>query len=234
MKYLISALPDGVVLSDEQVQAFRRYAELLTTWNERINLTAITDDYGIQVRHFADSLSVAAAADFTQPLTLADLGSGGGFPGLPLKIAFPQLDVTLVDSVSKKVRFMEEVIGELALAGARTVDARIETVGQQADHREAFDVVTARAVAYMPVLAEYMLPLCKVGGLCVAMKGDSAQREAGDAANAFAALGGALREIKRVDLPGVEEGHYLIVIEKLHPTPEAYPRRIGKPAKSPL
>ncbi len=229
----------GVALDSQQAGALLRYRDLLVEANRRFNLTALTDDASILVLHFLDSLTAvqvirAIQAGHDASLDLIDVGTGGGFPGLPLKIALPELRVTLMDSTAKKVRFCADVIRALDLQGVRAIQDRAEEAGHRPEHRERYDVVIARAVAPMPTLAEYLLPLARVGGTCIAMKGSDAQAEAGRAAGAIARLGGAVSAVMPVSLPGRDDQRALIIISKLLPTPQPYPRRGGAPRKSPL
>lgn len=222
-------------LTPAQVAAFQTYADELRAWNEKFNLTAITQPMDIQVKHFLDSLSLlkvlpAGAARFS----LVDVGSGAGFPGLPLKIINPHLPVTLVEATGKKARFCEHVAQVLKLSGVTVVHARAEEVGQRPEHREQYDWAVARAVAEMPVLAEYLLPLVKRGGRVVAQKGKDAPAETYAAVKAIQKLGGELELITEVELPGVAEPRYLVVLRKVAASPAQYPRRPGLPAKVPL
>lgn len=224
----------GIALAPEQLALFDVYRRELAAWNAHTNLTAITDPDEVMVRHYLDSLSVARAAQPRAGARLIDVGSGAGFPGLPLLIAFPGLEVTLLEATGKKIAFLEHVIAALGLAGAATLRARAEEAGQMPGQRAAYDLVLARAVARLPALLEYLLPLAKVGGRCVAMKGVTAAAEARDSARALKTLGGALRGIEAVALPGVADPHYLVIVDKVAPTPPAYPRRPGLPTRSPL
>lgn len=210
-----------------------RYQALLLTWNARFNLTAITDEQGVLIRHFIDSLTVLKVLP-AGPAALLDVGTGPGFPGIPLKIARPDLTVTVMDSTAKKVRFCEEVIQQLGLSGIRAVHDRAEEMAHQPAFREQFEVVTARAVAALPTLVEYLLPFVKVGGVCVAMKGSDAEHEAAQATRAITLLGGRLRQVEPVQLPGLPDKRALIVIDKIAPTPPLYPRQGGAPRSSPL
>lgn len=224
----------GLDLSAQQVAAFETYAAELAEWNEKINLTAITEPDAVRVRHFLDSLSLVTVCPMRDGLRLIDVGTGAGLPGLPLAILYPQIHVTLLEATGKKVTFLDHMVQVLGLDNVQTVKARAEEAGQDAAHRARYDVVVARAVARMPVLVEYLLPLAKVGGLCIAMKGVTAQTETDDAARALGLLGGRVHRIESVALPDVDDPHYLVVIEKTDPTPKAYPRKPGIPAKSPL
>jgi 16S rRNA (guanine527-N7)-methyltransferase len=224
----------GLQLDAEQQAQFGRYATLLQTWNRRLSLTTIDDLEGIRIRHFLDGLTCATVTGDLNGKRLVDVGSGAGFPGLPLKILYPELALTLVESVSKKVHFLEEVVRELGLAGVSICDERAETLGQDPAHRERYDWATARAVAALRVLVEYTLPLCRVGGHVLAQKGESARDEAAAAAEALSVLGGGPPSFHPIALPGREITHYLVVIPKVAATPVQYPRRPGRPAKRPL
>lgn len=216
------------ITSNERVRAaFDCYAEMLTERNEKVNLTAITDPDEIRVKHFTDSL--AAIELIKTGATVLDIGSGAGFPGIPLKIARDDISVTLLDSVNKKVAFMNDVIADLGLKNIEAVHARIEDF----PHKGEFDVAVSRAVAELTTLAEYALPFVKVGGTFVAYKSEKAEAEAAAAGNAVALLGGRLREIREVNVaPGLTRK--LIVIDKIDPTPLKYPRGKNLPRLKPL
>ena len=227
----------GIGLTARQIEQFAQYEALLLEWNHhKINLTAVTDPTEIRRRHFLDSLTCTAVlgpAD-QAPQTLIDVGTGGGFPGLPLKIFYPSWSVTLADSVAKKTHFLQIVIDELGLEGVTVVADRAETLGQSPQFRERFDWVVARSVAEMRVLAEYLLPLARVGGRVLAQKGENAPQEIDTAQKAIALLGGDLVTFHDVQLPGHLYKHHLVELYKREQTPAKYPRQPGKPRKRPL
>ncbi|MBL8134167.1 MAG: 16S rRNA (guanine(527)-N(7))-methyltransferase RsmG [Anaerolineae bacterium] len=223
----------GVTITPEQEALFDVYARELAAWNAHTNLTAIIDPEGVRVRHFLDSLTVARTISPRPGLRLIDVGAGAGFPGLPLKILYPQIELTLLEATGKKVAFLRHVVERLGLA-AQCVNARAEEAGQDPTHRAAYDVTVARAVARLPILLEYLLPLTAVGGRAIAMKGSTAAEESAASAKALAVLGGRLRGIETFHLPGVEEPHHLVIVEKIAPTPAIYPRRPGLPTQKPL
>ncbi len=221
-------------LTAEQIAGFEAYHALLLDWNQRMNLTAITEPEAVRVRHFLDSLSVLTLPDLPDRAQVIDIGTGAGLPGVPLAILRPAWTVHLVDATAKKIRFLEAVIAALGLPNLRAEQGRAETLGQAAAYRERYDIVLARAVARLPLLAEYMLPLCRRGGVCIAMKGDTAQAEADDARNALKTLGGTLENVKAIDLPGLDTPHYLVCLRKTSRTPATYPRPNGVMRKNPL
>lgn len=224
----------GIQLSARQLAALDRYQQLLLEWNSVHNLTAIRAAEEMRVKHFLDSLSLALVLRGGIPARMVDVGTGAGFPGLVVKILYPQVQLTLIESVSKKLEFCQLVVQALDLEGVTFLHERAEKAGSDPQHREAYDLAVARAVANLPVLAEYLLPLVRRGGLMVAMKGETAPAEAHSAEHAIRLLGGHLRKLLPVTLPGVAEQRYLVVIDKLAPTPEGYPRRTGIPNKRPL
>lgn len=224
----------GLNLSEEQVAQFNRYYELLVDWNTRMNLTAITEPKDVAVKHIIDSLTAYDPALMKPGATLIDVGTGAGFPGLPLKIFAPELKLTLVDSLAKRVNFLETVAGELGLKGVRCIHGRAEDLARDKKHRERYDVACARAVARLNVLAEYLMPFVRPGGTLLALKGRSYQEEADEAEKALKILGGGLVEIRPVKLPGLDDARAILTVKKKKPTPKAYPRKAGTPAKKPL
>ena len=224
----------AIPLTEAQLNQFDSYRALLLDWNKRLNLTAITEDKDIQVRHFLDSISCSLVTGDLNESSLIDVGAGGGFPGVPLKILFPTLKLTLVDSVTKKTAFLQALIEELGLSNVQVMDERIEVIGQDPDYRESFDWAAARAVAEMSTLVEYLLPLCRIGGHALAQKGVGAADELDAAAGAITLLGGGAQSLTPVALLDSSALHYLVKIQKIGPTPEKYPRRPGIPSKRPL
>ena len=225
----------GIELSPWQLEQFEIYLNTLLEWNTKFNLTAIREPEDIRFRHFLDSLSVTKGWSRTAPPTsLVDLGTGAGFPGIPLKIIWPELKLTLVDSVGKKINFCRLVLDTLQLHNADATTIRAEELGQDPDHREKYQLVTARAVAPMPVLLEYCLPLAQPGGRIVLQKGKDAIKEAERCQPIMHKLGGNLKEVLPLELPGTEGKRYLVLIDKNTHTPANYPRHTGVPSKSPL
>ncbi|MGP6147421.1 16S rRNA (guanine(527)-N(7))-methyltransferase RsmG [Jeotgalibaca sp. A122] len=225
----------GLELSEKQMQQYNRYYELLVEWNEKINLTAITERDEVYLKHFFDSITLGLHTDVLKgEVALCDVGAGAGFPSIPLKIAYPEIKVTIVDSLNKRISFLELLFKELALEGVRCFHDRAETFGQNPEHRAAYDIVTARAVARMSVLSELCVPLVKKGGYFVAMKASSSQEELDDAKAAIATLGGKVEEDYAFELPKEEGERHIVLIKKTKDTPKKYPRKPGLPNKKPL
>jgi 16S rRNA (guanine527-N7)-methyltransferase len=222
----------GLPMSEAQLDQLMLYAAELQRWNAQHNLTTVDDKRGIVVRHFLDALRCALSWN-SPPTRMADIGSGAGFPGLPLKILQPTIELTLVESVEKKAAFLRHIATTLGLSNVHILSLRAEELGRNPQHREHYDLVTARAVAELRVLAEYCLPLCRVGGRVLAPKGPQVEAEVAAAARAIDVLGGHLSNIEAVHLPG-EPDRTLVVIDKVAHTPERYPRAVGIPAKRPL
>ncbi len=222
----------GLHLDARQIERFQLYYEALVEWNKRANLTSVVDEEGVQRRHFLDSLTVSEAIPpaILETGSLMDVGAGAGFPGLPLKIAYPQLDVYLLDATAKKTAFLSHVATALELDGVTVLTGRAEDLARDTSLRETFDVVVSRAVSKMRVLAELTLPFARVGGLVIAQKGSGVHNEIAEARNAIDQTGGELREIRQA---AALEGA-LVVVDKVAPTPDRYPRRPGIPAKRPL
>ena len=222
----------GIELSDVQADKFINYAELLKDWNTRINLTAIEEDKDIIIKHFIDSLTIAPYL-IKGGLSIIDVGTGAGFPGIPLKIVIDNLKVTLLDSLDKRIKFLNEVINTTQLKDINAVHGRAEDFGANPEYREKFDISTARAVAALPVLLEYCLPFVKIGGTFIAMKGNNIE-ELKDSKKALSILGGEIEEVKEISLPFGEMRRNIITVRKLRQTPTKYPRKAGKPSKEPL
>lgn len=227
----------GVELTDRQMQQFADYYQLLVATNRQVNLTRITEKNDVYLKHFYDSLTGALAEPWLQneQLTLCDIGAGAGFPSLPLKIAFPQLKVTIVDSLNKRINFLQELVTKLGLTEVELIHDRAETFSaKKAAHREMYDLVTARAVARLSVLSELCLPAARVGGELVAYKASAADEELADAQEAIRKLGGQVQKEVALTLPGTDEQRKIVIIDKITVTPKKYPRRPGLPNKKPL
>ena len=225
----------GLQLSPEQLEQFLIYCQELLDWNQRMNLTAITDCEGAQIKHFLDSLTLTLAwPHATTDLHLIDVGTGAGLPGIPLKILWPDIRMVLLDSTAKKATFLNHIKDRLVLHDLEIVVGRAEEVAHDARYRERFDIVLSRAVAALPALVELTLPFCNIGGRFIAQKKGSIEPEMNDAGGAIGKLGGRLHEIKRVDLEEFADERWLVVIDKVLPTPQQYPRRPGIPSKRPL
>ena len=224
----------GIELSEKQLEQFNRYYELLVEWNKVMNLTAITEPHEVAVKHMIDSLTAYDASLFTEGATVIDVGTGAGFPGLPLKIFAPGIKLTLMDSLNKRVKFLQTVVDELGLQDVACVHARAEEGARNKAYREQFDIAVSRAVARLPILAEYCLPFVRRGGHFLALKGMQYQEEEQEAVKAIKVMGGSETQTRPVKLPGLEDVRAVIDITKGMPTPKAYPRKAGTPAKNPL
>ena len=227
-----AAAEAGIALSEAQLAAFTRYYELLIAWNEKMNLTAITAPEDVAVKHIIDSLAAYDAALFGGAPAVIDVGTGAGFPGLPLKIFAPDIRLTLMDSLGKRVNWLQEVCDELQLKRVACVHARAEEFAMQ--HREQFDIATSRAVAQLSILSELCLPLIKVGGQFVAMKSVDTEDEIAAAKSAIKTLGGHIVKVEDYTIPTSDVIHRLVIVEKVSPTPRAYPRAFAKIKKAPL
>ena len=220
-------------LSVNTSEELEKYKELLLEWNEKINITRITEEDEVYVKHFLDSLSLFKTKYLEGEKSLIDIGTGGGFPGLAVKIYNKNLDVTLLDSLNKRLIFLDEVIKELKLDKVSTIHGRAEELGRDSEFREKYDIATSRAVANLSTLLEYDLPFVKVGGYFISMKGPEYVEEVKNAKNTLKTLGGQIEEIVEIKLP-MDITHYLIVIKKVKETPSKYPRGGGKPKNKPL
>ena len=224
----------GISLTDEQIRQFLRYYELLIEWNEKINLTAITEYQDVMKKHFIDSISLVKACDLNQEIRLIDVGTGAGFPGLALKIAFPNLEVTLLDSLNKRVLFLEAVVRELGLSKVETVHGRAEDLARQKPFRETFDLCVSRAVANLSTLSEYCLPFVKTGGQFISYKSEKISEEIENAEKAIRILGGRVERQVEFCLPASDIYRNLSVIKKVKETDMRYPRKAGVPGRTPL
>jgi 16S rRNA (guanine527-N7)-methyltransferase len=236
MEKLISgAVRLGIVLTSRQLEQFQAYYQELVDWNQRFNLTAIVDYQEVQIKHFLDSLTVNLVLATNIPgLRVIDVGSGAGLPGVPLKIVWPQIHLTLLESVAKKTTFLDYLVGKLGLEDVEVITGRAEDVAHLSAYREQFDVAISRGVAGMATLSELCLPFCRIAGIFIAQKKGDIEQEMSQADRAMALLCGRLREVKLVELPELADNRHLVVIEKIAATPPRYPRRPGIPGKRPL
>ena len=233
--FIAQCAAHGLVLNDQQIDQFERYYQLLVEWNEKMNLTAITQREEVYLKHFYDCLMVLWNMPLDNyALQLCDVGAGAGFPSIPLKIAHPELQVTIVDSLQKRLTFIEHLAEELGLEGVSCVHGRAEDVGPNPVYRGQFDLVTARAVASLNVLAEYCLPLVKIGGQFLALKAQKSDQELEEARAAISILGAKLIKVTEDQLPVESADRRYILIQKTKETPNKYPRKAGKPAKNPI
>lgn len=224
----------GVELSEKQLQQFQRYYELLIEWNEKINLTAITEPQEVAVKHFIDSVSAWDEKRFEGTKSIIDVGTGAGFPGIPLKIFQPQLKLVLLDSLNKRIKFLQTVVDELQLDNVECIHARAEEGAKNPKLRENFDIAVSRAVARLPVLAEYCIPFVKVGGTFAALKGMKFAEEAEEGKKALQILGGSEPVSVEKKLPGLDDKRAVIYVKKIKSTSKKYPRKAGTPDKDPL
>lgn len=224
----------SIVLNDKQIQQFEQYYNILVEWNKVMNLTAITEYEEVVEKHFLDSLTIVNAINMEKIETLIDVGTGAGFPGIPLKIAFPHLKVTLLDSLNKRIKFLNEVIDLLELDDIKTIHGRAEDYAKQAEYREQYDICVSRAVANLATLSEYCLPYVKVDGLFVPYKSGEIDEELKSSEKAVSILGGKVEEVVKFQLPGTDIGRSFVKIHKIKETKKKYPRKAGMPTKEPL
>lgn len=224
----------GIHLTDSQIQQFIVYYEMLSEWNQFMNLTAITGYDEVMKKHFIDSISLCKAFHISEGCSCIDVGTGAGFPGLALKIAYPGLQVTLLDSLNKRIQFLDAVIGKLSLTGIQTIHGRAEDFAKPGKLRESFDLCVSRAVANLSTLSEYCLPFVKRGGYFISYKSEKITEEMEAAQNAISILGGEVKEQVEFVLPDSDIYRNLFVIEKMRETPSKYPRKAGLPGKEPL
>ncbi len=224
----------GIQLTDDQLVQFETYYSLLVEWNEKMNLTGITERDAVYEKHFYDSLTLAGIVPFEKQNSLADIGSGAGFPSIPLAIVYPHLQVTIIDALAKRIKFLEEVTSQLGLTKVLCLHSRAEDAARKREHRDHYDVVTARAVARLAVLNEFCLPFVRPGGVFVAMKGTDISVELDESRYSVAKLNGKIQDVKRLTLPTEGADRHLIICTKKDPTPSAYPRKSGIPLKMPL
>ncbi len=224
----------GITLTEEQKQQFDTFYELLVEWNKVMNLTGITDYEEVNEKHFVDSVSIVKAIDIHKVKTVIDVGTGAGFPGIPLKIVFPHLQIVLLDSLNKRINFLNTVIATLGLEGIETIHGRAEDFAKQLKYREQFDLCVSRAVANLTTLSEYCLPYVKTGGMFVPYKSGEIDEEVTQAKKAFFLLGGELEDVIKFQLPGTEIGRSFVKVKKIQKTGKKYPRKAGLPAKEPL
>ena len=224
----------GITLTEKQKKQFVQFYELLVEWNKVMNLTGITDYEEVNEKHFVDSLSIVKVIDINKVETVIDIGTGAGFPGIPLKIAFPHLKIVLLDSLNKRINFLNHVIKELGLQNISTIHGRAEDFAKMPGYREKFDLCVSRAVSNLATLSEYCLPYVKLGGMFVPYKSGEIDDEVNESKTAIYLLGGKLDEVVKFQLPGTEIGRSFLKIEKKQTTSKKYPRKAGLPAKEPL
>ncbi len=224
----------GLTFDEDKYNKFMKYKEMIQEWNEKINLTTITEDSEIVQKHFIDSINIFNFKFLKNSKNLIDVGSGAGFPGLPIKVVNSDIKVVLLDSLNKRINFLNEVIKELDLKGIKTIHGRAEDFAKDKEYREKFDIATSRAVANMTVLSEFCMPYVKVGGYFLALKGPSIEEELRESRNAIGTLGGKIQDIIKVDIDNSEINHNLVVIKKMRATDRRYPRKAGMVTKKPI
>lgn len=221
----------NIELEDKKIEDFYKYMNLLIEWNEKINLTAIIEPKEIILKHFIDSLTIEKYIKNTDKMI--DVGTGAGFPGIPISISKENQNITLLDSLNKRILFLDEIIKKLQLKNIKTIHSRVEEIGKNKNEREKYDIATSRAVAPLNILLEYLLPLVKIGGKCICMKGSNIE-EIENANNALKILGGEIEKIEKINLPDSDMERNIIIVKKVKNTPEKYPRKAGIPTKEPL
>lgn len=226
--------PYGLQVTEQQFKQFDQYVEVLADWNERMNLTGITERGAVYEKHFYDSLTLSFYVSMNEVRSMADIGSGAGFPGIPLKIMFPHLQLTIVDSLNKRIQFLQHLVNELGLDGVTCLHARAEEAARKQEHRDQYDLVTARAVARLNVLNEFCLPFVRKNGLFASMKGANPKEEVAEAARSMQVLQASLMEEHALKLPLEHSERHIVIVQKKGPTPKAYPRKPGTPLKSPI
>lgn len=224
----------GIALTDKQKQQFDKFYELLVEWNKVMNLTGITEYEEVNEKHFVDSLSIVKAINMENVKSVIDVGTGAGFPGIPLKIAFPHLKVVLLDSLNKRINFLNTVIAELGLTDIKTIHGRAEDYAKQTEYREKFDLCVSRAVANLSTLSEYCLPYVSIDGLFIPYKSGEIDEELENSKKAVKILGGKIENVVKFQLPGTEIGRSFVKVRKIANTNKKYPRKAGLPAKEPL
>ena len=224
----------GIELTETQYVQFDKYFEMLVEWNKVMNLTGITEYEEVNEKHFVDSLSIVKAVDINKVNSVIDIGTGAGFPGIPLKIAFPHLKITLLDSLNKRIKFLNAVIEELGLENIETIHGRAEDFAKKAEYREQYDLCVSRAVANLSTLSEYCLPFVKVGGMFVPYKSGEIDEEVNEAGTAIKVLGGKKKEVVKFQLPGSDISRSFVKVDKIKNTGKKFPRKAGMAAKEPI
>jgi len=237
MNYNTEKFRQGLVnlkleLTEKQIEQFLKYYEMLIEKNKVMNLTAITEYDEVIEKHFLDSISLCQVYDLSKPVKILDMGTGAGFPGVPLKIAFPEAEITLADSLNKRIKFLDEVVEELGLEKVTTIHARAEELARNKEHRESYDLVVSRAVANLSTLGEYCIPFVKIGGNFISYKSGEVDEEVNAAGKAIKILGGQIKNVYKFDL--LDQKRSFVTIEKIKTTPKTYPRKAGTPSKEPL
>lgn len=222
----------GIIINEEQLEKFYKYMNLLLEWNEKINLTAITEPNDIILKHFIDSITINKYIE--ENGYVIDIGSGAGFPGIPLKILNSNANFVLVDSLNKRIMFLNEVKTKIELENIDCIHARVEELAVKKEYREKFDIITSRAVARLNILLEYMLPFLNLGGKCICMKGPNIEEEINDSKKALEILGGKIEKVEKIILPDSDIERNIVIIKKVYETPKSYPRKAGVPEKKPI